>query len=69
VLTGFKYYDVTKTATYLPKQFMFVGCIVNHNFMKSIGSDMAAIVREQAQKAALVFSNFGVEDVERTRDI
>jgi TRAP-type C4-dicarboxylate transport system substrate-binding protein len=69
VLTGFKYYDVTKTATYLPKQFLFVGGIVNRNFMKSIGSDMAAIVREEAQKAALVFSTFGVEDVERTRDI
>ena len=69
VLTGFKYYDVTKTATYLPKQFLFVGGIVNRNFMKSIGSDMAAIVREEAQKAALVFASFGVEDVERTRDI
>jgi len=69
VLTGFKYYDVTKTATYLPKQFLFVGGIVNRNFMKSIGSDMAAIVREEAQKAALVFSSFGVEDVERTREI
>ena len=69
VLTGFKYYDVTKTATYLPKQFLFVGGIVNRNFMKSIGSDMAAIVREEAQKAALVFSTFGVEDVEKTREI
>jgi TRAP-type transport system periplasmic protein len=69
VLTGFKYYDVTKTATYLPKSFLFVGGIVNRNFMESIGPEMAAIVREEATKAAVVFSTIGVEDVERTRQI
>jgi TRAP-type transport system periplasmic protein len=69
VLTGFKYYDVTKTATYLPKSFLFVGGIVNRNFMKSIGSDFAEIVRQEAAKAAIVFSTIGVEDVERTRQI
>jgi C4-dicarboxylate-binding protein DctP len=69
VLTGFKYYDVTKTATYLPKSFLFVGGIVNRNFMKSIGPEMAAIVREEATKAAGVFSTIGVEDVEKTRQL
>jgi TRAP-type transport system periplasmic protein len=69
VLTGFKYYDVTKTATYLPKSFLFVGGIVNRNFMKSIGPEMAAIVREEAQKAAVVFSTIGVDDVEKTREL
>jgi TRAP-type transport system periplasmic protein len=69
VLTGFKYYDVTKTATHLPKSFLFVGGIVNRNFMKSIGPEMAAIIREEAQKAAVVFSTLGVEDVEKTREL
>ena len=45
VLTGFKYYDVTKTATYLPQSFLFVGGVVNRNFMKSIGPELATIVR------------------------
>jgi TRAP-type transport system periplasmic protein len=69
VLTGFKYYDVTKTATYLPGSFLFVGGVVNRNFMKSIGFELAAIVREEAQKASVLFSTYGVADVERTREI
>lgn len=68
VLTGFKYYDVTKTATYLPQSFLFVGGVVNRNFMKSIGPELATIVREEARKAETVFSTFGVADVERTRE-
>jgi TRAP-type C4-dicarboxylate transport system substrate-binding protein len=69
VLTGFKYYDVTKTATYLPASFLFVGGVVNRNFMKSIGLELAAIVREEASKAEIVFSTVGVVDVERTKQI
>jgi TRAP-type C4-dicarboxylate transport system substrate-binding protein len=67
VLTMFKYYDVTKTTTFLPGSFLFVGGIVNRDFMKTIGPELAAIVREEAQKAATVFSTYGVDDVERTR--
>jgi len=69
VLTGFKYFDVAKTATYLPASFLMVGGIVNRNFMKSLGPELAAIVREEARKAEAVFSTFGVADVERTREI
>jgi TRAP-type C4-dicarboxylate transport system substrate-binding protein len=69
VLTGFKYYDVTKTATYLPASFLMVGGIVNRNFMKSLGPELAAIVREEARKAETLFSTVGVADVERTREI
>jgi C4-dicarboxylate-binding protein DctP len=69
VLTGFKYYDVTKTATYLPGSFLFVAGIVNRNFMKQIGPDLATIVREEARKAEVVFSTVGVADVEKTREI
>ncbi len=67
VLTSFKYYDITKTATFLPGSYLFVGGIVNRDFMKSIGPELATIVREEAQKAAVVFSTYGVDDLERTR--
>ncbi len=69
VLTGFKYYDVTKTATYLPNSFLFVAGIVNRSFMKQIGPELATIVREEARKAETVFSTVGVEDVEKTRQL
>ena len=69
VLTGFKYYDVTKTATYLPESFLFVAGVVNRNFMKQIGPELATIVREEARKAEVVFSTVGVDDVEKTRQI
>ena len=69
VLTGFKYYDVTKTTTYLPASFLAIGGVVNRNFMKSLGPELGAIVREEARKAEAVFSTFGVADVERTREI
>lgn len=69
VLTAFKYYDVTKTTTYLPSSFLVVGGVVNRNFMKSIGPELAAIVREEARKAETVLSTVGVADVERTRQI
>ncbi len=69
VLTHFKYYDVTKTATYLPASYLFVAGVVNRNFMKSIGPELASIVREEARKAEIVFSTLGVVDVEQTRKI
>jgi C4-dicarboxylate-binding protein DctP len=69
VFTAFKYYDVAKGATYLPASFLVVAGVVNRNFMKSIGPELAAIVREEARKAETIFSTVGVADVERTRQI
>ena len=67
VFTAFKYYDVAKGATYLPGSFLVVGGIVNRAFMKSLGPELEAIVREEARKAETVFTSYGVADVERTR--
>ena len=67
VFTAFKYYDVAKGATYLPGSFLVVGGIVNRAFMKSLGPELEAIVREEARKAEAVFTSYGVADVERTR--
>ena len=67
VLTAFKYYDVTKTATFLPGTWAVVSGIVNRRFMKSLGPELEGIVREEARKAEILFSTYGVEDVARIR--
>ena len=35
--------------------------------MKSLGRELEAIVREEAQKAETIFATWGVDDVERSR--
>lgn len=67
VLTAFKYHDIAKSATYLPRSFLVVGGVVNRKFLKSLGPELETIVREEARKAESVFSTYGIEDVERTR--
>jgi TRAP-type C4-dicarboxylate transport system substrate-binding protein len=67
VLTAFKYYDVAKTATFVPGTWAVVSGIVNRRFMKSLGPELEAIVRDEAKKAELLFSTYGVEDVARIR--
>jgi len=69
VFTAFKYYDVAKALTYLPGSFLVVGGLVNREFMKSLGPELEAIVREEAFKAQLNVANWGTEDIERTLQI
>lgn len=69
VLTAFKYYDITKTATFLPGTWAVVSGIVNRRFMKSLGPELEAIVREEAKKAEILFSTYGVDDVARIRKV
>jgi C4-dicarboxylate-binding protein DctP len=68
VLTAFKYYDITKFATYLPGTWTVVSGIVNRGFMKSLGPELEGIVRDEAKKDEALFSTYGVEDVARIRD-
>jgi len=65
VFTAFKYYDIAKGITQLPKSFLVAAGLVNRNFMKSLGPELEAIVREEARKAEGVFSNWGVDEVGR----
>jgi TRAP-type C4-dicarboxylate transport system substrate-binding protein len=67
VLTAFKYYDISKSATYLPGTWAVVSGIVNRGFMKSLGPELEGIVRDEARKAEALFSTYGVEDVTRIR--
>ena len=69
VFTSFKYYDVAKGLTRLPGSHLVVGGLVNRSFLKSLGPDLEALVREEARKAEGLFSTWGIEDVERGRKI
>ncbi len=65
VFTAFKYYDVAKVITTLPKSFLVAAGLVNRNFMKSLGPELEAIVRDEARKAESVFSTWGYDEVGR----
>src|SRR5579871_2257001 len=67
VYTSFKYYDVAKSLTYLPHAFIITGGVVNRAFLKSIGPELEAIVRDEARKADDLSASWGVEDVQRAR--
>jgi C4-dicarboxylate-binding protein DctP len=67
VFTAFKYYDIAKAQTQLPESFVAVCGIVNRAWMKSLGPELEAIVREEARKAEGIFSTWGVEEVDRIR--
>jgi len=69
IFTAFKYYDVAKALTELPGQFLIASGVVNRNWMKSLGPQLEAIVREESRKAETIFATYGVEDVERSRKI
>ena len=65
VFTAFKYYDVAKGLTQLPKSFLVASGLANRNFMKSLGPELEGIVREEARKAEAVFSSWGYDEVGR----
>lgn len=67
VFTGFKYYDITKDLTYLPRSFLVASGIVNRKFMQSLGPKLEAIVRDEAQKDEKVFWTWQLQDLKRIR--
>ncbi len=69
VFTAFKYYDVAKGLTALPGSFLIAPVMANRNFLKSLGPDLEAMVREEAFKAQQKVNKFGLEDVSRTADV
>lgn len=66
VFTAFKYYDLAKGMTALPGSFLIVPVVANKAFLKSLGPELEAIVREEALKAQRKVEKFGQEDVQRT---
>ena len=46
VFTAFKYYDMAKGLTALPGSFLIAPVMANKNFLKSLGPELEAMVRE-----------------------
>jgi len=69
VFTAFKYYDLAKGLTSLPGSFLVVPVMANKAFLKSLGPDLEAMVRDEAFKAQQKVEKFGIEDTARTVDI
>jgi TRAP-type C4-dicarboxylate transport system substrate-binding protein len=68
VFTAFKYYDIAKGLTALPSSYIFVAALANKDFLKSIGPELEAEVRDEALKAQLAVSAKSLEDAKRTFD-
>src|SRR5215510_260704 len=67
--TAFKYYDIAKPMTYLPSTTLVAPILVNRQFMKSLGPELEAIVREEARKAEVLFTDWNVADIKRAEDV
>ena len=48
---AFKYYDIAKPMTFLPATMFAAPVVANRAFMKSLGPQLEAIVREESRKA------------------
>ena len=69
VFTTFKYYDVAKALTSLPKSYIVVSGLVNRKFMKSLGPELEGIVREEAAKADKGTVVWGDEAAQKAKGI
>jgi C4-dicarboxylate-binding protein DctP len=61
----FKYYDIAKPMTYLPTTFFAAPVMVNKRWLKSLGPELEAIVRDEAKKAEVLFAEPNVADIKR----
>ena len=66
---AFKYYDIAKPMTYLPATLFAAPVVVNRQFMKSLGPELEAIVREEARKAEVVFSDWNINDIKGKEEV
>jgi C4-dicarboxylate-binding protein DctP len=66
VFTAFKYYDIAKGLTALPGSFLVVPAMANKEFLKKIGPELEAIVREEALNAQKKVEKFAQEDAAKT---
>jgi TRAP-type transport system periplasmic protein len=66
---AFKYYDIAKPMTYLPATTFAAPIVANRAFMKSLGPELEAIVREESRKAEVLFSDWNIADIKRAEDV
>jgi TRAP-type C4-dicarboxylate transport system substrate-binding protein len=65
---AFKYFDIAKPMTYLPATIFAAPILVNRQFLKSLGPELEAIVRDEARKAEVLFSDWNVADIKRAEE-
>jgi C4-dicarboxylate-binding protein DctP len=68
VFNNFKYYDIAKSVTYLPATTLFAPAVINRQFLKSLGPQLEAIVREEARKAEVAYADWNVDEIKRTEE-
>jgi TRAP-type transport system periplasmic protein len=66
---AFKYYDIAKPMTYLPATLFAAPVVVNRRWLKSLGPELEAIVREESRKAEEVFGEWNISDIRSKEDI
>jgi TRAP-type transport system periplasmic protein len=66
---AFKYYDIAKPMTYLPATLFAAPVVVNRQFLKSLGPELEAIVREESRKAESLFLDWNVNDIKSKEEI
>jgi C4-dicarboxylate-binding protein DctP len=66
---AFKYYDIAKPMTYLPATLFAAPVVVNRRWLKSLGPELEAIVREESRKAEEVFGDWNINDIQSKEDI
>ena len=66
---AFKYYDIAKPMTFLPATMFAAPVVANRAFMKSLGPQLEAIVREESRKAEVLFSDWNIADIKRAEEI
>src|SRR5438105_1952593 len=67
VFPGFRYYDVAKTMTYLPGSYLILVGGVSRSWLKQIGPELEAIVRDESRKAEQLFFTWLPQDVEKAK--
>jgi TRAP-type transport system periplasmic protein len=66
---AFKYYDIAKPMTYLPATLFAAPVVVNRRWLKSLGPELEAIVREESRKAEEVFGEWNINDIRSKEEI
>ena len=66
---AFKYYDIAKPMTYLPGTLFAAPIVANRAWLKSLGPELEAIVRDEARKAEVLFADYNVADIKAKEDI
>src|SRR5438128_10645637 len=66
---AFKYYDIAKPMTYLPGTLFAAPVVANRRWLKSLGPELEAIVREESRKAEEVFGDWNINDIQSKEEI